>query len=461
LVAVSIFGTTKLVFDSAIIEFFSGETEVSRSDAFLRTEFNGTKTFNINVKGAQKGDLNDPQTLAAMDDLATYLQSEFPEVGKVISYSQFIKRINQVLNADEPAEGLRGTVETGSADSTEIEELGFGFEDAFSEPELTDPVMLDDSTFQLTRTDLLELLNQAYTLSDRQDIHASELLSLINRTVNYEGAAYYEIPMDPQRYNQADREGLKNLIGNYLILIGSGTEEWSDDALEPSQARMSVQLNSTGNIATGEIADAIFAYVADNFPEGVTVELAGLAFIEKGLVDLVVSSQMWNIFASLIMVFLIISLFFRSLWAGFLAVVPLSVSILVNFGLMGMSGIKLDVATSMVAAITIGTGIDYTIHFLVAFHRGRKIHGDFHAMMERTILTTGKAIMFNAVSVSAGFAVLVFSAFNPLKNLGLLIAITMLTSSFVSLTLLPVLLDLLKPKFLDKPMLNELLGGKK
>lgn len=460
LVVVSIFGTTMLVADSAIIEFFREDTEVSRSDAFLRKEFNGTKTFNINVKGTQKGDLNDPQTLAAMEGLANYLKSEFPEVGKVVSYSQFIKRINQVLNADEPAEGLRGTVETVFADSTEIEELGFGFEDVLSEAELSNPVISDDSTSQLTRVALLELLNQAYVLSDRQDIEVSDLLSLINRTVNYEGAAYYEIPTDPQRYNQANQEGLKNLIGNYLVLIGSGTEEWSDDALEPSQARMSVQLNSTGNITTGKIADAIHAYVADNFPAGVTVELAGLAFIEKGVVDLIVSTQMWNILASLIMVFLVVSIFFKSLWAGLLAIVPLSVTILVNFGLMGISGIKLDVATSMVAAITIGTGIDYTIHFLVAFHRGKKINGNFHTMMEHTILTTGKAIMFNAVSVSAGFAVLVFSAFNPLRNLGLLIAITMLTSSFVSLTLLPVLLDLFKPKFLDKPMLNELLGGK-
>jgi len=462
-VAVSLWGATKIVVDNATVEFFKGDTEISRADKFLSTDFAGTKTFNINVKGSQKGDLNDPEVLAAMDDLAAYLESDFPEVGKVISYSQFIKRMNQVLNADEPADGLRGATATATAAVDENAEVAFGF--GFDEPApaaetkaVSVPVAENPT---LTRAALLELLNQAYLLSDRQDIPAVELLSLINRTVNYQGSAYYEIPRDPERYNQADKQGLKNLIGNYLVLVGAGTEEWSDDALEPTQARMSIQVNSSGNIATGKIAEAVKVYTAAHFPKGVTVEMAGMAFIEKGVTDLIVLSQVWNILSSLVLVIVILTIFFRSFLAGWLAIIPLSVSIVVNFGLMGFFGIKLDAATSMVAAIAIGTGIDYTIHFLVAFHRGRKEYADFHAVMDKTILRTGKAIMFNAVSVAAGFAVLALSTFNPLMYLGILIAVTMATSSFVALTLMPVLLELLKPKFLDKPMLDEVLGGKK
>lgn len=458
-VALSIWGTTLIVVDNATVEFFKGDTEISRADRFLRTDFNGTKTFNINVKGTQKGDLNDPEVLAAMDGLAGWLEKEFPEVGKVISYSQFIKRMNQVLNADEPADGLRGEVSAPAAEE-EVAAFGFGFDEAGAEAEPEAKAVPAAANPQLTRAALLDLLNQAVLLADERAIGAPELLTLINRASNYQGAAYYEIPRDPARYNQADRQGLKNLIGNYLVLVGEGTDQWSDDPLEPTQARMAVQVNSTGNLATGRIADAIRDYAAHRFPEGYTVELAGLAFIEKGVTDLIIQSQIWNILSSVALVILILAVFFRSLVAGLLSIVPLSVAIIVNFGIMGFFGIKLDAATSMVAAIAIGTGIDYTIHFLVAFHRDRKSHGEFHAVMERTILRTGKAIMFNAVSVAAGFAVLALSTFNPLMFLGILIAITMATSSFVALTLLPILLDLFQPKFLDKPMLTEVLGGK-
>lgn len=462
ILGVSFWGASRIVVDNATVEFFKGNTEISRADAFLRSDFNGTKSFNINVKGQNPGDLNDPRILAAMDDLQKYLETSFPEVGKVLSYSQFIKRINQVLNADEPADGLRGEVSAPTAAVDDNAEVAFGFDFGFEEPApaaAAPEAPKAEADPDLSLAALLSLLNQAVTLADRRDIGAEELLSLINRTTNYRGAAYYEVPRDPARYNQADVAGLKNLIANYLVLVGEGTDEWADDPLEPTQARMMVQINSTGNLATGKVAQAIRDFAAVHFPEGYTVDLAGLAFIEKGVTDLIVQSQVWNIASSFLLVIVILTVFFRSGVAGALSIVPLTFGIVVNFGLMGFLGIKLDAATSMVSAIAIGTGIDYTIHFLVAFHRGRKAHGDYHATMEHTILTTGKAILFNAVAVAAGFAVLAFSTFNPLMYLGMLVAITMATTSIAALTLLPVLLDLFQPKFLDKPMLSETLGG--
>jgi len=58
----------------------------------------------------------------------------------------------------------------------------------------------------------------------------------------------------------------------------------------------------------------------------------------------------------------------------------------------------------------------------------------------------------NAVSVATGFLVLLFSKFNPLNYFGLLIAITMITSSTASLTLLPILLEMFKPKFISRKL---------
>jgi predicted RND superfamily exporter protein len=66
----------------------------------------------------------------------------------------------------------------------------------------------------------------------------------------------------------------------------------------------------------------------------------------------------------------------------------------------------------------------------------------------RTFITSGKAIIINAASVGAGFAVLIFSQFNIMRDLGLLITLTMFTSAIASLTVIPVLLILLRPKFL-------------
>jgi predicted RND superfamily exporter protein len=101
----------------------------------------------------------------------------------------------------------------------------------------------------------------------------------------------------------------------------------------------------------------------------------------------------------------------------------------------------------MVASVSVGIGIDYSIHFLEAFKREYRKYGgkDF---LWHSFNSSGKAIIINAVSVGMGFAVLLLSRFNMLVDLGLLIAITMFTSALVSLTVLPALLVLLKPRFI-------------
>ncbi|HKK48719.1 MAG TPA: MMPL family transporter, partial [Alkalispirochaeta sp.] len=90
----------------------------------------------------------------------------------------------------------------------------------------------------------------------------------------------------------------------------------------------------------------------------------------------------------------------------------------------------------------------YTIHFLSAYSAERRESDDLEQVELNVLSTTGKAITFNAVSVAAGFAVLLLSNFYPLMYMGMLIALTMLTSSIASMTVLPVLLDVFTPAFM-------------
>ena len=85
-------------------------------------------------------------------------------------------------------------------------------------------------------------------------------------------------------------------------------------------------------------------------------------------------------------------------------------------------------------------------------YRTSKGRGDF---LQKAYATSGKAILTNAVSVGLGFAVLTFSQFVMLKDLGLLIALTMGTSALSSLTIIPVLLLLVDPKFVKRELIHE------
>ncbi|MCK4514940.1 MAG: MMPL family transporter, partial [Spirochaetaceae bacterium] len=297
--------------------------------------------------------------------------------------------------------------------------------------------------------DVAELLTRAYALADRADISAFELIQLVNRELNYRGQAYYEIPYDPSRYPVETREELGNLISQYLLLYSGNMDDFADDALEPMQARMRVQLRSTSARAVEPLIDEINAYAAATLPPGYTVTIAGIAVVENAVTSLITDAQIRSIIVSLSLVFVIVAFTFRSFVAGLYSIVPLGLTLLINFAIMGFAGITLDVATAMVSSVAIGIGIDYTIHFLSGYKRERLRHATVPEAERATLRTTGRAITFNAVSVAAGFAVLIFSRFNPLMNMGILIALTMVTSSIASMTILPALLDLFRPRFIS------------
>jgi predicted RND superfamily exporter protein len=124
---------------------------------------------------------------------------------------------------------------------------------------------------------------------------------------------------------------------------------------------------------------------------------------------------------------------------------PLTIAIMVNFAVMGFMHITINAATALIASLAVGIGIDYTIHFIDAFKREYKDGGDY---LYRTFTGTGKAILINAVSVGAGFGVLAFSQFRIIAQFGGLIALSMGVSAIVSLTVIPVLITTVKPKFI-------------
>ena len=163
-------------------------------------------------------------------------------------------------------------------------------------------------------------------------------------------------------------------------------------------------------------------------------------------------SQLTSVVLSLVLVFLILSIYYRSAVAGLVGLAPLSVSVLANFAIMQAAGIKLNIGTAMMASINVGIGIDYIVHYMAAYHREYLAGGGGNGFLRRTFLTSGKAILFNAASVGAGFAVLVLSRFNMLADLGLLIALAMASSALVSLTVLPVLLSVADPAFIKRPL---------
>jgi len=187
-------------------------------------------------------------------------------------------------------------------------------------------------------------------------------------------------------------------------------------------------------------------FIKANSSENCKIELTGMPSVYVRLNDSLIKSQFCSLVIALVLVVLIVGMIFRSFSKGVYATIPIIATILVLFGFMGFTGIPLDIATVLVGSIALGIGIDYSIHFISGFNSHLKENGDAEKAIEKTLLTSGKAIIINVSSVAAGFLVLLFSQIVPLQNFGLLVAISMFGSGLGSLTLLPVILILANRK---------------
>ncbi len=173
----------------------------------------------------------------------------------------------------------------------------------------------------------------------------------------------------------------------------------------------------------------------------------GLPSIYMKLDDSILRSQKQSLSLAIVFVFICLVILLRSFIGGLIGLVPIVFSLLSVFGFMGFFNIPLDVATVLVGSISIGIGIDYSIHFVSRFRKEfKKAESELEAL-DRTLETAGKAILINVITVVAGFLVLLMAKLIPLRRFGVLVAITMIGSGAGAITLLPAIILVTKAGF--------------
>ncbi|MDR0315652.1 MAG: MMPL family transporter, partial [Treponema sp.] len=318
----------------------------------------------------------------------------------------------------------------------------FGFYDDYME---TPSQQNSHDLAQYSAADILRFFDNAAGISPNTS--GSDLVRELKRLTNYDGMAYYEIPANPERYGKETPEELQRLIANYLVLLAGDIDSgYSNDPLEPTAIRMMIQLRTTGSHDTQAVIDIVNEYISVNFPKNVRIMVGGGVTQEIAITDMILNSQIISIFISVLMIFLIVALSHKSIIAGVISAVPLILAVLCNFTVMAFTGIKLNLGTAIIASLTVCIGIDDAIHFIEFYKREYK-SGDPNSLL-RTFIACGKAICITALSVGAGFAVLAFSRFKIISEFGFLTALCMVSTTLVSLTIIPALLSTLKPKFI-------------
>ena len=195
------------------------------------------------------------------------------------------------------------------------------------------------------------------------------------------------------------------------------------------------------------IVDKIEEYVGD-LKSVRSASVTGMAVVIRDLVYLVVQSSVISIVMSVILIGLITSLFFKRIAWGMMAIIPLSVAVVINFGFMGLAGIHLSHVTALLASVIIGVGVDFAIHYISQYRRLSKI-SEKNMLTNDVIEDVGYPIILDSAS-NMSFGALLFSAFIPVQYMGGLMVFAMISTSIGTLTFLAAMAELLKHNLAGK-----------
>lgn len=269
-----------------------------------------------------------------------------------------------------------------------------------------------------------------------------DVIRQISKALNDQGSEYYD-QIPPTR----------EAVAQYLELYNMSSDPEALDQLVDfnyENSHMIIRIKSVSNTAVNRIISDIRTMTAD---DSSVVAIGGYGFVRTQLANKVVKGQFYSLGIALLIIVILLSLIFKSVKIGLVSCTPLAISILLLFGLMGLTGVKLDVATALLSSIMIGVGVDYTIHFLWRYREERSLHRTPSEAVITTLSTTGRGIIINALSVIVGFVVLIFSSFTPIRFFGILVVVSILVCLIGALILLPSLVLHKNFRFFD-PKIN-------
>lgn len=216
--------------------------------------------------------------------------------------------------------------------------------------------------------------------------------------------------------------------------------------LDNSKAHILIRLSDPSNNIIRDVKEKINEFTG-TFPAEIT--FGGYAIIMADFANSIIRGQVSSLLFALVTVFILLAIIFKSLKGGLIGSIPLGASILILFGFMGVTGIALDAATSLLSSIMIGVGVDFTIQYIWCFNSRIRSGLSHEEATVATMGTIGRSIIINSVSVMAGFSVLMFSGFTSIRFFGYMVFISIGACLIGAIIIIPAFIVKFRPRFVE------------
>lgn len=287
----------------------------------------------------------------------------------------------------------------------------------------------------------IEAFSEAFRIYRDEEIFVGKVLSIndivkeTNRALNGNDDRYY---MLPDSSNQIAQE--------FLLFEMSGSDDLGK-AVDTRFAKTHITMKMPWKDSSTYLHfyKRINAYVNDHM-DGLTVISTGLPMLMCHTMNAIIDSMKSSYSIAFAAVTLLMILFIGDIRYGLISMIPNIVPIYLTLGLMGWMDVRLDAFTMPLGAIAIGLAVDDTIHFMNNFKRYTRAGYSVAGAVEFTLKTSGRAMLFTSIILSAGFLIYCFSFLSNLSNFGIYTALAIVFALLADCMVAPALISIFAPK---------------
>lgn len=255
-------------------------------------------------------------------------------------------------------------------------------------------------------------------------------------------------------------------LAQFLLLYDTSAQPGEFTDLVDSQyqrAKIRVMLNTNDPDDHIRLYQMSKDYLEKHLPPNVSIEFGGDTMFWIAQVRYVVIGKIENIITGILMIVLFVAVISRSFSAGLISISPAVVGSVLAFGVMGFTGLRLEISAALITSIAVGIGCDFSIHYLGRLREFMKSASDVGTALVSVARSNGKAIVYDTASNVLGFVVLLFSGFLQIRTFGSLVSLTMIVMAAGTLMLIPALVAAIKPAYLfrvEKAPIGQAVGQK-
>ena len=293
--------------------------------------------------------------------------------------------------------------------------------------------------FFLDPTELAKLVAlEAYLRSELGADRVSSIADYVkhmHRAYENDEETAFRLPRTPEQTAQ-------------LLALNSDERVYEYIGHRHDAVRVVARLPATDSHTLAKKFAAMDSYLERHFAaiEGYATTATGQHRVYAELANGMADSMRNSMILALVAVFFVLAFFFRSVLAGTLSLPPNVLPVLMNLGLMGWVGVRLDAATAIFATICFGIAVDDSVHFVQYVRFRIAEHGDIRRAVQETILFKGPALVGTSLLMVAGFSVMLLSSFGQIVAFGLIVCCGVLAALFGDLVVLPALIIISKSR---------------